>query len=228
MLSTMKPTSTPHCTPVPPMPEPMNRRRAGPAVLPICEILGPSQPPKGQYCSACLKPARGNSLQLVMARLPLAAISPSADTMPATPAPHSAPTLGSTSQLDTAEDSQVAAEPTISANVPAFVLHAKVPMSFRGSGQVRIRDSMSMPVPPMESTVSTALNTQKACRKFWLSFSLYSPRFSSSFSLRATLSRASAFLASSANFSFWKNWPEDTELRSRKSGGSFPSFRCAA
>ena len=39
-------------------------------------------------------PAIGNSLQLVMAKVADAATSPKAPTMPATPAPHSAPTLG--------------------------------------------------------------------------------------------------------------------------------------
>ena len=42
-------------------------------------------------------PAMGYSLQLVMAKVPLAATSPKAPTMPATPAAHSAPTLGKVS-----------------------------------------------------------------------------------------------------------------------------------
>ena len=42
-------------------------------------------------------PAMGYSLQLVMAKVPDAATSPKAPTMPATPAAHSAPTLGKVS-----------------------------------------------------------------------------------------------------------------------------------
>ena len=51
--------------------------------------IHPIHPPKA--------PAMGNSLQLVIARVAEAAISPRAPTIPATPAPHSAPTLGKVS-----------------------------------------------------------------------------------------------------------------------------------
>ena len=149
MLAATMPTSTPHCTPLPTAPSPISKRRLSRTVW------------SPRTLTLVVVSCGGVPEQATPKEAP-AAISPMADTKPATPAEQMASTLRLKAQSEAAKASLAARLPTQAPRMAPFTWQANSDSPSRGAGQVRMMALMSSPIPTTETNASKMLKEHSA------------------------------------------------------------------